>query len=354
MLIGRASKCLVGTLGALAALALIPVGASAAIPAGKVDLTKITAKTEVNDAILPSGARIAATPRAVASATYSDAQGRNFSIDTTVPGYDLAPAAALLNSTYHKAEIAKLTVHAIALSAMNATCGDPQAIACYRPMSGGYGELWFGADDPDWQHSLVHEYGHHMDNQLANIAQLKSYGYGNGCTISSDGSRDWFFFRITASNTTDADRIYCNASDWEHLLPELYAEDFVVMNGIIGWQLSSAQPPNNDQLKAMKFDIDNKLTAWTASFNKKIKKKKTYWRRFSTSFFSLVRVSVKAPRGADFDVYVYPAKSNTLWSKSAKSGRKETYTDFVAPGTWDVGIYARKKTAKAKVEVKLR
>lgn len=342
------------TTAVLLALGLLGGTAAAATPAGKLDLSKVRAKTEVKDAILPSGARIAATPRAVASTAFTDNSGRSFTIDTTVPGYDLAPAAAALNSTYHGSEIAKITIHAIPLSSMNSTCGDPQAIACYRPMSGGYGELWFGADDSDWIHSLVHEYGHHMDNQRANLAQLGPYGYGNGCTIDSDGTRNWFFVRLLADNTTDSSNFYCRDTDWEHLVPELYAEDFVVLNGINGWQLSSAKPPTADQLRAMKYDLDNKLVTRTSHFSKKIRHKKLYWKSFTTPVFSLVRITVKAPRGSDFDLVLYPAKSSKLWSRSAKNGRKEVLTVFVAPGTWDVGIFAYRKTGVARAEIKLR
>jgi hypothetical protein len=340
---------------AFCALALSAQSAAAsATPAGKVDLDAVRALAPVKDAILPSGARIASGPRAVASENYADDSGNIFSIDSAVPAYDLSLPAAVLNSTYHKAEIKKISVHVITLAAMAETCGDSQAIACYRPMAGGYGELWFAADDSDWIHSLVHEYGHHIDNQLGNIAQLKGYGYGNGCTTSSDGSRDWFFLRMTATNTTDADRFYCNGTDWEHLLPELYAEDFVVLNGIDNWQLSSAQPPNADQLDGLKYDIDHKLFTATDRTTRRIKHGRSFIRRFSTPFFNLLRVRVTGDRGSNFDIYVYPNKSRKLWKKARHSGRTEILTTFVAPGVWDVVVKARGKTAKARTEIRLR
>lgn len=348
------NRIVLATALALTSLGLLAGSAAASAPAGKLDLSKITAKKEVNDAILPAGARVAASPKAVASATFTDGAGRSFSIDSSVPGFDLNPAAAALNSTYHGAEIAKVTVHAIPLADMRSTCGDPQAVACYRPMAGGYGELWFGTDDSDWVHSLIHEYGHHRDNQVANLSQLGPYGFGNGCTTDSDGTRDWFFTRLLADDTIDSSKFFCTNTDWEHLVPELFAEDFVVLNGINGWQLSSAKPPTASQLSAMKFDLDNKLLVMNAKFSKKVRHKRIYWKKISTPFFSLLRVTVKAPRKSDFDVVVYPTKSNKLWDKSTKNGRTERLTTFIAPGNWDIGIYGYKKTGVAKVEVKLR
>lgn len=344
--------------GALCAVCILVPAASAtpadARPAAKMDLSKVKAKREVKDAILPPGARIASGKRAVASATFTDGSGRAFNLDTTVPGYDLNPAAAALNSTYHGAEIAKISVHAILLADMRTTCGDAQAIACYRPMAGGQGELWFATDDSDWVHSLIHEYGHHMDNQIGNLAQLGPYGFGKGCTVDSDGTRDWFFSRLLGDNTIDSSKFFCRGTDWEHLVPELYAEDFVVLNGINGWQLSSALPPKPNQLAAMKYDIDNKLLVKTMRFSKKIRHKRFYWKRFTTPVFSLVSVTVKAARGRDFDVVIFPAKSNKLWDKATTNGRTERLIAFVAPGTWDVGIYGFKKTGVAKTEIKLR
>jgi hypothetical protein len=345
-------KVVLGTL-CLLAFAAQGASASAATPAGSIDLTEVKAKTVVKDTLLPAGARIAVSPKAVASESFTDTSGNSFSIDTAVPGYDLNQPANVLNSTVHKSEIRKLSVHVITLSQMTQTCGNNQAVACYRAMAGGYGELWYAADDDDWVHSLVHEYGHHIDNQLANIAQLKAYGYGKGCTTSSDGSRDWFFLRISGSNTTDANKFYCSGTDWEHLLPELYAEDFVVLNGIVGWQLSSAQPPDADQLKGLEYDINNKLLTATDRKTRRIRHGRSFTRHFSTPFFNLLRVRVTGDRGSNFDIYLHEMKKKRIWKKATRSGRSETMTVFVAPGYWDVVIRARGATAKARIELRL-
>jgi hypothetical protein len=340
---------------AVAAAALISSSAAASElqPAGKIDLSKVSAKKEVKDALLPAGAHVASTARAVARAAFADASGRVITIDSTVPAFDLTAAANVLNSTFHGAEISNVVIHVKTLAEIATICGDKQALACYQPSNTvpGHGELWFAADDTDWIHSLVHEYGHHMDNQIANLEQLHQYGRGGGCYVDSDGTRDWFFERIGASNTSGT--FTCDGSDWEHLLPELFAEDFVVLNGIHNWQLSSAQEPNSRQLKAMKYDLETPLFTARKKTTRKIKHNKTAWSTITTPNYSFLRIKVSGATGRDFDVFVFKHNSSKLWSKAAHNGRVENYFDIIGPGSWDVGITAYKKTGKAKIDLSL-
>ncbi|MGH2959628.1 MAG: hypothetical protein ACRDKE_08485, partial [Solirubrobacterales bacterium] len=160
---------------ALCAAALMAGPAFAAEPAGKVDLSKVKSKGPITDVILDKAPNAAGIAKAKARAAFADSAGRNIAIDSTVPGADLNAVAAALNSTYHGAEIVDLIVHVVKLADIPTICGSPEAQACYKstdPTRNGKGEIWFGHDDPDWIHALVHEYGHHMDNQLLNIAHL--------------------------------------------------------------------------------------------------------------------------------------------------------------------------------------
>lgn len=326
--------------------------ASALESAGKIDLTKVVAQKEVKDVILEPGARVASTSKVVARTALADSQGQTITIDSTVPSFDLNQVASVLNSTYHRSEIVKVKIHVVSLAEMRTICGSGQALACYRPMAGGFGELWFAADDSDWIHSLVHEYGHHIDNQIANVSQLRAYGIGTGCTIDSDGTRNWFFERLSGTNTTDADRFSCQSGDWEHLLPELFAEDFVVLNGINGWQLSSAKPPTNTQLNAMKYDFENAIQKSTKKATRTVKRKKFKWIRVNTKAWNWARIKVSGKRGTDFDIVVYPKDSNQIWESAANKGRLEGLITALPPGAWDIGVYARKKTGVAKIEIK--
>lgn len=342
------------SVAAFCAAALMAGPAMAIAPAGKVDLTKVKAKGPVKDAILRTAPKVAGIAKATARASYADAAGRTITMDSTVPGADLNTVAAVLNSTYHGAEITEVIVHVVRLSEIPTICGSPDALACYLPTDptrNGKGQLWFAIDDPDWKHSLVHEYGHHTDNQLLNIAHLADFKIDAGCGIDSDGSRDWFFVRVIGTKLSQ--KFGCRTNSWENLLPELFAEDFVVLNGIIGWQLSTAPPPSSNALKSMKFDIDRGIKLARTKLTKTIKRNRTYTKTVTTPNISFLYVYVSGAKGRNFDIWVYPHRKSKLWSKSTKRGRTETYFDFVSAGKWDIKVSARGKTGKAKIRIEL-
>lgn len=348
------SKFTFAIASAACAIAFAAPASGAATPAGQIDLDSVRAERPVRDTVRIADELRATALRSTARAAYTDSKGVAIHIDTTVSGYNLDLAAAVLNSTVHGAELAKVKIHAVTLAEIPGICGDPEALACYLGNSRGFGEIWFAANDSDWIHSLVHEYGHHIDNQIANFSQLAAYGFSQGCSVGTDGTRSWYFERIGAANTTDSDRFFCKGTDWEHLLPELYAEDFVVLNGINGWQLSSAQAPNGTQLKAMAFDIGHKLFRSTKVFTHKIRHHRVFWKRVNTSAYSFLSVKASGARGRDFDLYVYPASSDEQWDKAAHPGRTEKLGTFLYPGKWDLGIAAYGKAGAARVEIRLR
>lgn len=323
-------------------------------PAGNVDLTKVKAKGPVKDVILDKAPKVAGIANAVARASYADAAGRNITIDSTVPSADLDAVAAVLNSTYHGSEITEVIVHVVRLSEIATICGSAQALACYLatdPARNGKGQLWFANDDNDWKHSLIHEYGHHMDNQLLNIAHLGDFKLDSGCGISGDGSRGWFFVRVIGTGLSS--KFGCRTNSWENLLPELFAEDFVVLNGIIGWQLSTASPPSSRALRSMKSDIDSGLKLAQTKFTKTIKQNRTYTKTVTTPNISFLYVYVSGAKGRDFDIWVYPHGKTKLWSKAKTKGRNESYFDFIDVGKWDIKVSARGKTGKAKIRIEL-
>lgn len=348
-LLGTVLICLLCAASAQAA----PAGAT---PAGSADLTKIKAQRVVRDTILSTAPLVARASRAVARAAFTDSAGRTITIDSTVPTFDLNQVAAVLNSTYHFNEIAHVQIHVVTLADMAAICGDPQAVACYLPtdpLKNGDGQIWIAADDTDWQHSLVHEYGHHTDNQLLNLGQLHRWGIGRGCSFDGDGSREWFFARQLEDDILGAG-FSCNAGNgWDHLLPELYAEDFVALNHIDGWQLTSAPAPTADQLRAMKWDIDNGLYIWAKRYTWRIARSRSHVKTIATPNISFLRVRTTGGRGSNFDIYVYVHGERRAIAHAKKRGRIDTLLGFIAPGRWDVRVVARGKSGKVRTEISL-
>lgn len=327
--------------------------AEAATRAAHVDLTKVEAKRKVEDTILKTAPNLPKA-RIAGTAAFVDDAGRGIAIDTTIPGLDLSRFANVLNSIYHGGEISELVVHVVSLSQIAGICGDPQAVACYLPTDparSNAGQIWVPADDPDWVHSLVHEYGHHMDNQLANFAHLNRWGIGVGCDFSGDGSREWFFARDLEDDIFDSGFDCDRASVWEFQLGELYAEDFVAFNGINAWQLPSARSPTSSQLESMKWDIDNGLYVKQSSYSRYLKRRRASWRKIETPNISFLRVRAAGASGRDFDIYLFKRNSSKVWAKSIRGGRVETLLTFIPPGKWDIAVFAYKKAGTARIQV---
>lgn len=330
-----------------------PAGAAQPPP---FDLGRVDAQRVVEDVILDSPPKLARSSRAVATAAFTDDEGREFTVDSEIPDIDLTPFAAVLGSIYHGPEISALQVHVVTLADIAALCGDGDAVACYlptNPLENGDGEIWIAADDTDWVHTLVHEYGHHTDNQLFNLAHLGRWGVGMGCDFSGDGSRNWFFARQMKDDILSAG-FGCNPeSPWDRLLPELYAEDFVALNGITDWQLTTIGAPTTAQLRALKWDIDNGLYLGAKRYRVRVRKRRMQIQTVDTPQVSFLRVRVTGGPGRNFDIYVYKHGSRRYSFRSVRRGRVESFFSFIPAGKWDIGVRARPRGGVARVGIDL-
>jgi hypothetical protein len=161
--------------------------AQAATPVHPADLGTWRAKAEVRDRVLGNRpARLRANAAAASTELFSDHHGHEFTISTDVPELDLTPFAELLAGAYHHDEIEDLHVTVLAPEHVGAVCG-VDAAACYLAEDAARsfrGQMWVPSSDPDLRHIVVHEYGHHVDNQLINLGHL------GACAFDNDGSRN--------------------------------------------------------------------------------------------------------------------------------------------------------------------
>ncbi len=353
---GHALRRVVGT-ALLSALVAVLAFASVASAKTRVvepaDLSKAEAETRVIDRVFtaPLGQARAAGARVETFASATTPY--RVTISTDLPGVDLAPYAAVLLATIHGPEIEELRVEATTLAGIQVICGDERAVACYgadNPDRSRGGQMWFAVDDPEWQHTLVHEYGHHVDNQLLNLAHLGACGYDN------DGSRNWFFTRDVEDDILNSGFGCSNEQEWEQLVGELYAEDFVVLNGFNRWVLPSAPPPTPTQLDALADDIAYPFTPARGVWRTRLKKRQLRVRELRLRDHTFLSVAVTAPRGSDFDLYLYRGKNakRRFW-KSQRRGPKERIElpGVLAPGVYYVGVAAVRGRGTARVSVAL-
>jgi hypothetical protein len=185
---------------------------------------------------------------------YQDTHGHVLTLATDNAGVDLAPFANLLASTYHYGEIE--FVHAFVTSGDNLReiCGG-EAAACYGaddPQRLPSGVMVVSYEDSDVTHGVIHEYGHHVDNNTYNLGGLSD------CGIDGDGSRRWFFAREMEDRILD--NLSCDPRPgWGQLLPEVFAEDYSQMVGIPRAEYHPAirlDPPTARQKRRLKRDLD--------------------------------------------------------------------------------------------------
>ena len=183
---------------------------------------------------------------------FQDQDGHILTLATDNGSVDLTPFANLLASTYHHDEIELIKVFVTNTSNLEDLCGS-DAVACYAPDPGRRtGLMVVSYQSNEIVHAVIHEYGHHIDNNTWNLAGI------NGCPVDGDGSRRWFFARQMADNILR--NLTCNPNgDWGTLLPEVYAEDYAQMAGIPRSEYHPAivvRPPSALEKAKLKADID--------------------------------------------------------------------------------------------------
>ena len=184
---------------------------------------------------------------------FEDQHGHVLTFATDNKSVDLLPYANLLASTYHYDEIERVHVFVTSSAKLTSICGS-DAAACYAPDQdrAGTGLMIISYEDSDITHAVIHEYGHHIDNNTYNLERVSK------CTLDGDGSRRWFFERQMQDNILD--RLTCDPkADWGQLLPEVYAEDYAQMVGIPRSEYHPAiqvPPPTTREKAALRADID--------------------------------------------------------------------------------------------------
>ena len=331
-----------------AAACLTPNAAEAASWGHPVEKGDVTPRSVAGlDTVGPIRDRVLAAPIARASASgpsrveaYTDASGNNIAIGTSIDGLDLSYFASILAGIVHGREISELRTLVVAPEQVAEFCGaetTARVVACYAPDNASRllsGEMVVPSVHPQLEHALVHEYGHHMDNQLLNLGHL-----GQLCDFGQDGSRRWFFMRNAYDDLLNLSGCSQEVA-YERLLGELYAEDFVAYNGIEDWHLSAFPPPGPRVLRALATDIRIPFSPQRRRYSGRLAD--GYYKprvlRFKTPVFLTIRL--RGPRGADFDLVLRVPGRRRPIATSVRGGSRERISIVVGAGRYRLDVIA--------------
>ena len=170
-----------------------------------------------------------------------DDQGRQIRFDVRVEGVDAEWYAALLRAAPHGDEISSIRINIVSPTELSSTCGR-EALGCYSRNV----MIVPGDQTEETAHTLVHEYGHHIDRSRGVAGELEP-----------NGTPEWWRARgmDVLCRQGSVERSY--VSGWNRSIAEIFAEDYAQLarpdpgSYAIDW----LGPPDETVLAALKADF---------------------------------------------------------------------------------------------------
>ena len=175
-----------------------------------------------------------------AEVVLQDNEGRPLRFDVRVEGVDPEWYAALLRAAPHGNEISAVRVDVVSWSELGSICGR-EASGCY-----GRNTITVPAEETESNaHTVVHEYGHHLDRStpVAGLAEP------NGTSV-------WWRARGMAELVRLGSVARSYSLGWNRSIAEIFAEDYAQLARpgepfAIGW----LEPPDETTLAAIRADL---------------------------------------------------------------------------------------------------
>ena len=186
-------------------------------------------------------ASLACTGEAMAAEVLAqDDQGRTIHFDVSVDGVDAEWYAALLRAAPHGDEISTVTINIVSLSAVRSTCG-AGASGCYSRNT-----IVVPAEQSDDNaHTVVHEYGHHLDRSTP----VTGVGEPNG-------TPQWWRARGMAELVRLRSVATSYILGWDRSIAEIFAEDYAQLAlADSHYAITWLEPPDGTVLAGLKADL---------------------------------------------------------------------------------------------------
>jgi hypothetical protein len=172
-----------------------------------------------------------------------DGAGRSISFDVRAQGVDVGWYARLLRNADHSDEIEDVTIRIVDWSELRDTCGRGAA-GCYEQVRGRGLVVVPSSESRETAHTLVHEYGHHIDAS-----------HHHRGLREPNGTRHWWRVRGLARLVEARSVRRSYREGWSRSIAEIFAEDYAYANVGGPYKIGWLDPPNRVTRQAIRADL---------------------------------------------------------------------------------------------------
>jgi hypothetical protein len=191
------------------------------------------------------GALVVAPAASAEIVTSQDFAGRTITFDVRAEGVDVEWYAEQLRNAAHGDEIQRVRFLIVSASDLRQICGGGAA-GCYSrgrearvTVPAGTSELVL--------HTLVHEYGHHIDASRGVAASSRE----------PNGSASWWDARQIAQLLAEGKVSHTYSLGWERAIGEIFAEDYAQLHFETPFKIGWLDPPGDAVREALRKDLEN-------------------------------------------------------------------------------------------------
>ena len=188
-------------------------------------------------------ALLLAAPAAAEIVHAQDREGRTITFDVQAPGVDVEWYAELLRNAAHGDEIARVTIRIVAADDLHFLCG-AGAGGCYSAGARGGRIVVPAGRSAAVAHTLIHEYGHHID--------LSTPVDG---AREPNGTPNWWHAREMARRLAAGEVSQTYTLGWDRAIAEIFAEDYVQLHLTTPYRIRWLAPPDAAVVEALRADV---------------------------------------------------------------------------------------------------
>ena len=175
--------------------------------------------------------------------TARDDAGRRISLDVRDTGADAGWFGSILRRAAHGDEIARVTIRIVPSEALSSYCGDGAA-GCYNGGRSGGVIVVPSTRTAGTAHTLLHEYGHHIDAAT-----------GVDGVPEPNGTPSWWRARDMARLFTEGRVARDYSIGWSRSIGEIFAEDYAQLHVQYPYKIGWLDPPGASVTAALRSDL---------------------------------------------------------------------------------------------------